>query len=145
MNQDKIAEILKNYRSYRYAYSNGIAAWSPYDNTGMPFSGGYGSRAPTMGTGTLLPSIMDRQRYGRVVQAVDGAVNEVLNDDQRIVIQRKYLDRNKQTLLQISNELRCDPSTTTRWHKEALKQLSIALEFLEVADIINLDTVLHTA
>lgn len=145
MNQDKVVELLKNYRSYKFAISNGIAGYNPYDDTGMPRGGGYGSREPRLGGGSTFQSQMDYQSYCAIVRTIDGVVAEVLDDDQSAVIRRKYLDRNKRTLGQIATEKHVDPSTVTRWHKMALKQLAVALMFIEVAEIINLDDVVKTA
>jgi|GEM_PF-2466620 len=139
MNQDKLIESLENYRSYKFAIKNGVAPYDPYDRTGMPFASEYGSRAPRLSGGSTLQSELDLQRYTRIVHAIDGAVAEVLDDDQATVIKRKYLDRNKRTLDQIARERGCDPSSVSRWHRKALKQLAIALEFVDAPEIINLD------
>lgn len=145
MNQDKVVELLKNYRSYKFAINNGIAGFNPYDDVGMPRAGGYGSRAPRLGGGSTFQSEIDYQSYSAIVRTIDGVVADVLDDDQAAVIRRKYLDRNKRTLGQIAAEKHVDPSTVTRWHKIALKQLAIALTFVEVVEIINLDDVVQTA
>ncbi|MNL75613.1 hypothetical protein D3C87_2014480 [compost metagenome] len=55
------------------------------------------------------------------------------------------MDRNKRTLSQIASERSVDPTTVTRWHKLALKQLATALMFVEPAEIINLDEILKPA
>lgn len=83
----------------------------------------------------------DLNRYSRIVSMIDGAVNEVLSDDQRTVIMRKYLDRNTLTLNEIADVLRKDRSTVSRWHTEAIRRLSIALEPLtrDEKEINNLD------
>jgi hypothetical protein len=145
MNQDKIVEMLKNYRSYKFAVSNGIAGYDPCDNTGMPRGGGYSSREPRLGGGSTFQSELDYRLYKGIVTSIEGAVSEVLDDDQATVIRRKYLDRNKRTLAQIAAERNVDPTTVTRWHKIALKQLSVALALVEPAEIINLDDVLKPA
>jgi hypothetical protein len=145
LNHDAITELLKNYRSYRYAVSNGVASWDRYDNTGMPMNGAYGSRVPRLTGGSTLPSVLDYQRYSRIVQMVDGAVNEVLDDNQRTVIMRKYLDRNRTTLSQIASDSDKDERTIRRWHKEAISLLLTALKFVEVPEIINLDELVKSA
>lgn len=143
MENNKITELLKNYRSYRYAISNGIAPHQSEDMLGMPMGGTYGSRIPKIwgSSGSTFESERDYNRYTRIVMAVDGAVNEVLNDDQAKMIRKKYLDKNRRTLAEISDELNVDPSTVGRWHKEALKQLSMALQFVELPEILNTDNV----
>lgn len=146
MDKNKVTEMLKKYRSYKFAVSNGIAPYNPYDDIGMPRGGGYGSRIPSLGgSGSTWQSEQDFLHYSRAVAAIEGAVADVLDDDQATVIRRKYMDRNKRTLAQIAAERKVDPSTVTRWHKEALKHLADALVFVEVPDILILDDVLKTA
>lgn len=143
MNQDKVTELLKNYLSYKFAISNGIAPFQSEDTLGMPMGGTYGSRIPRVwgSSGSMLESERDFVRYTRIVRAIDGAVNDVLNDDQAKTIRKKWLDRNRRTLAEISEELHVDPSTVGRWHKEALKQLSTALQFVDPPEILNIDNV----
>lgn len=146
MNQDKVIELLTKYRSYKFAISNGVAPYQSEDMLGMPRAGGYGSRAPRYGSsGCTLQSEIDYQQYTRAVQAIEGAVADVLDDDQATIIRRKYLDRNKRTLSQIAAERNVDPTTVTRWHKTALKHLTDALIFVDVPDIMILDDVLKPA
>lgn len=141
MNKEQLVETLKNYRSMKYAIRNGVAPYQADDTRGMPMGGGYGSRPPAgiNGRGSTLQSIMDLNRYTRVVEAIDGAVVDVLSDNQRTVIYRKYLDRNTTTLFEISKQLDKDESTIRRWHKEALNQLETCLKFVDFEEIINLD------
>lgn len=142
MNHNKITELLKNYRSYKYAVQNGIA---PHDEElpGMPFSSTFGSRIPRLyGRGSWEKSIMDYRLYSYVVSMIDGAVRDVLTDDERKVIELKYLDRNPITLEKIADRIGCSERTIRRYHKNALKKLTLALGFIEVPEIINLDSVL---
>jgi len=119
MNNDEVSELLSNMRSYRYAAKVGQEQ-------------GYLDGAPTLfNERRMSPNRWDATRYNRIVNTVDGAVDEVLTDEQRTVIMRRYLDRNPMTLNQIASILNCDPSTITRRHKEALKKLGIALQPLE--------------
>lgn len=120
MNHDQVTELLKNYRSYRYAANN---CGEPTGR--LPIL--YSERRYNMDG-------WDRTRYHRIVNMIDGAVNEVLSDDQRMVIMRKYLDRNTATLSEIADILHKDPSTISRWHTESLRQLAIALEPLSISD-----------
>lgn len=146
MSQDKVIELLTKYRSYKFAISNGIAPYQSEDMLGMPRGGGYGSRAPRYGcSGSTVQSELEYRQYTHVVQAIEGAVADVLDDDQATIIRRKYLDRNKRTLSQIAAERNVDPTTVTRWHKTALKHLADALIFVEIPDIIFLDDVLKPA
>ena len=70
---------------------------------------------------------------------IDGAVNEVLSDDQRTVIMRKYIDRNTSNLNEIADQLHKDRSTVSRWHTEAIRRLAIALEPLTDTFDANLE------
>jgi len=136
--------MLKNYRSYRYAVSNGVAPWESHDTRGMPMNGEFGSRVPKAwtGSGDSSYSEWDYKRYSKAIAVVEGAINEVLDDNQRTVIMRKYVDRNSRTLCEIANDLDKDERTIRRWHKEAIRQLTNALKFAELPEIINLDEVL---
>lgn len=145
MNQDKVSEMLTNYRSYRYAAANGIAPYNADDMVGMPMGGGYGSRPPRgmLGSGSLLPSIMDYQSCSRAVKLIEGAVDDVLNDDERDVIRLKYLERNKMTLGRIADYKHMHKNTITSIHKSALKNLRTALLFAEMPTLLNLDDVIR--
>lgn len=131
IDNDKVTEYLKNYRSYRYAA----------DNCGKYY--GQYMTAPVLNQ-RLSRGIMnawDSSRYNRIVNMIDGAVNDVLSDDERTVIMRKYLDRNTLNLTEIADVLHKDQSTISRWHKAALKRLAIALMPLsnDEKEISNLD------
>lgn len=141
MNTDKIQEILKNYRSYRYAVSNGIAGWNPYDSTGMPMGGSFGSRIPSLSSGTTLFSNDDFMRYGKIVNLVDGVIRDVLDDNEAMVINRKYIDRNSLTFEQIADLMFVHRQTVANHHKSALKKFNIILELFidDAPEIINLD------
>lgn len=116
MNNEHVSEILTNFRSYRYAAKVGEVE-------------GLLDGAPTLYNERLRsPNRWDATRYSRIVNTVNGAVDEVLTDEQRAVIKRRYLERNPLTLGQIADVLHCDRSTVQRRHKEALKKLGIALE-----------------
>jgi DNA-directed RNA polymerase specialized sigma subunit len=119
MNNEDVSEILTNFRSYRYAAKVGETE-------------GYLDGAPTLyGERQRSPNRWDATRYSRIVNTVNGAVDDVLTDEQRTVINRRYLERNPLTLGQIADVLHCDRKTVQRRHKEALKQLSIALQPIE--------------
>jgi DNA-binding CsgD family transcriptional regulator len=129
--------MLKNYRSYRYAVSNGIA---PYEEGEIGIGcGGYGPRMPRLGRGTTYPSELDYRAYKRVVQAIDGAVADVLDDSERDVIELKYMNRNTITLEKIAERKGLSEKTVRTIHKRALKKLTLALKFIEEPEIENLD------
>lgn len=127
MNHDQVTELLKNYRSYRYAANN---CGEPEGR--LPIL--YSERRYNMDG-------WDRSRYHRIVHMVAGAVDDVLSDDQRTVINRKYLDRNTMTLSEIATAIYRDRKTVERWHKEAVKRLTIALQPLteDEREINNVD------
>lgn len=128
MNHNMVTELLKNYRSYRYAANNYKRPES-------------GQRIQMYVNSDRYYSIdeWDHTRYSRIVSMIDGAVAEVLSDDQRTVIMRKYLDRNTLTISEIADAIHKDRTTVSRWHKTALKKLAIALEPLTVEEINNID------
>jgi hypothetical protein len=141
IDRDKVTELLKNYRSYKYAVSNGIAPFVEEDTLGMPRALDYGPRAPRglSGRGSIHGSINDYRQYKRVVQAIDGAVNDVLGDEEQKVIRYKYMERNTLTLSQIADAFNMSERRALYLHKKALKALALALVFVEVPEIINLD------
>lgn len=139
VDREKLKRILNNYRSYRYAISNGVAPFTSDNMIGMPRGMGYGSRRPVLSSGSTISSELDYQQYSFIVRAIDGAVNDVLSDNERFIIMGKYLERNKQTLYQLAIIKDIDESTARRWHKEALRKLSIALDFVQEPEIINID------
>lgn len=139
---ERITRMLKNYKSYRYAVSNGIA---PYEEGESIFcASGYGSRPPAglMGRGSLLPSMNDFTTYSRAVNAIDGAVREVLNDEEQSVIRYKYMERNTLTLAQIADKFNMCERRAQYLHKKALKALTLALKFVDEPEIINLDAMI---
>lgn len=138
---EKVTRMLKNYRSYRYAVSNGIAPFVEDDTRGMPMAFDYGPRSPgsLLGRGNIVASQADYRAYKRVVQAIDGAVAEVLDDDMQMVIRYKYLERNTMSLMQIAEKMHCHERRVKYLHKKALNKLEHALVFIEEPEIINLD------
>lgn len=132
MDNNQVTELLKDYRSYKFAVSN----LTEVDTVYLPRV--YDERS----YGNL--DGWDKSRYSRIVNLIDGAVNELLSDDQRTVIMRKYLDRNTMPLRDIAKQIHKDRSTVGRWHTEAIRILSIALEPLSYKEreINNIDFML---
>lgn len=137
--REQIIQALENFRSYKFAISNGIAPYKDYDDVGMPFNSSFGSREPRLSQGNTIASTLDYVQYERFVKVIEWAVGDVLNDDEQMVIKRKYLDRNRTTLFQISMDRNKDESTVRRWHRNALKSLSQSLAFIDIPEIINLE------
>ncbi|GCL71781.1 hypothetical protein PN4B1_16860 [Paenibacillus naphthalenovorans] len=133
MNRDKVTELLKDYRSYRFAVNN----WTTYDGPD------WGSKRIATGRGDLIIGLneWDYRRYMQIVSSIEGAVAEVLDDDERAVIEMKYMNRNTLTLSQIGDFKAMSERSVKYVHKRALKKLTMALRFVEVPEIHNLDNV----
>lgn len=156
MNHDQITQLLKDYRSYRYAVTQyerhkpyaqaGIANYSAMPNgSGAPeLLFAPQGRMADMGKLTLQDQL-DYRDYKYIVDAIDGAVMEVLTDDERMVIQRKYLDRNSKTLTLIASEVEKDERTIRRYHKEAFRKLRNSLVLIRIPEVINLEKILEPA
>lgn len=143
MNTNKVTELLKSYRAYRYAvrqYENhkplaqaGVANYS-----GMP--GGSGApelffdrvgKMADMGH-TSLQDALDYEEYRGIVNAIDSAL-DTLNDDQRSVIKLKWMDG--VTLVDIALRKSYSERSVKRLHKSALSNLSICLRFVDIPSI----------
>ncbi len=137
MDNNTVTELLKNYRSYKYAVNNCGR---------IDFEPGYTVQTVYNQRFKRNPDAWDKDRYNRIVTMIEGAVNDVLSDDQRTIINRKYLDRNTMTLKQIAAITGCDASTVSRWHTEAVRRLAIALEPLteDEREITNIDHMFET-
>lgn len=118
MTHNQLTEILRDFRSYRYAVHN-CGGMHALDDMTLPV---------VISERRRNPNQWDATRYSRIVSAIECAVNDVLSDDQRTVIMRKYMDRNTLTLNEIADITRQHRSTVSRWHKEALRRLTIALQ-----------------
>jgi hypothetical protein len=131
MRHDDVTGLLTDFRSYRYAANNGA---DYIDSSLINVPRMYSERMKNR-------NAWDATRYSRIVNMTQGAVNEVLSDDQRAVISLKYLERNKLSLKEIAAMKKCDPSTVSRWHTEAIRRLSKALEPIseEYREITNID------
>jgi predicted DNA-binding protein (UPF0251 family) len=140
--RNRVVELLKNYRSYRYAVSNGIAPHVADDTAGMPMGGSYGPRVPSLLRGSWDVPTDDYRRYSRAVKMVEGAVSEVLDDNESIIISMKYMERNSLTLEKIAERTGISERTIKSYHKRALTKLTVCLRFVDTPEIINLDDVI---
>lgn len=148
MNTNKVTELLKSYRAYRYAvrqYENhhplpqaGVANYS-----GMP--GGSGApelffdrvgKMADMGH-TSFQDVLDYEAYKEIVNAIDSAL-DTLNDDQKSVIKLKWMDG--VTLVDISKRKSYCERTIRSLHKSALANLSICLRFVDVAEVESVES-----
>jgi DNA-directed RNA polymerase specialized sigma subunit len=113
MREIDVKWYLRKYRSFEYASMN----CGTSDN--MPL---------VINERRRNPNGWDRSRYSRIVTIIKGAVDHVLSDDQRTVIMRMYLERNRSTIGEISGVLHRDRTTVGRWHKEAIDMLTTAFD-----------------
>lgn len=124
MDNNTTTQLLKDYRSYKFAVLNlkiSGASWKVKDSI-LPV---YADRKPRHISNYDL--CYDYERYLRIVETVESAVEYVLNDDQRNIIMKKYIDRNVMSLGEIASALHKDRTTVGRWHKEAINKLAKAL------------------
>lgn len=145
MNAMEVAEMLRNYRSYRYAVNNGVAPFVEDDMLGMPMTLEYSSRPPKR-VGSRGSTFIGQMQYNATVTAMkllDGAIEDVLNDNERDVIRLKYTERNTYTLSIVADKIHVHQNTVTSVHKSALKKLTRALVFVEVPPIHNLDNLVQ--
>lgn len=133
MDNNTVSKLLKDFRSYKFAVMNlEKEAGECTDTLRKVYSKPmYLSRYNTN---------YDYSRYERIVSMVEAAVNYVLNDDQRTIIMRKYMDRNTMRLSEIATALHKDRTTVGRWHKEAINKLSKALlpideDYMEITNV----------
>jgi DNA-directed RNA polymerase specialized sigma subunit len=129
MNHNQVTQLLKDYRCYEYAALR-CGYQNDFDRIPVIISERMGN-----------PNKWDGDRYNRIVGIIKGAVDHVLDDDQRAVIMRKYLERNTMNLAEIAVVLHKDRTTIGRWHTEAINKLAIALEPLnyDLYEITNFD------
>lgn len=121
MREIDVKWYLKKYRSFEYAAMN----CGTTDNTFMPV---------VINERRRNPNGWDKSRYNRIVTIIKGAVDHVLSDDQRTVIMRMYLDRNRSTIGEISIAVNQHRTTVGRWHKEAIELLTHAFDPLYSED-----------
>ena len=131
MNQDGVAELLKRYKSYKFAVRNyENAGWAAIGNNvdrdGFG-GGGFGSRAPKK-YGTSFNDHMDYQEYKRIVNTIEMAL-DTLTDDEREVIRLKWFeDITLKTISYRKGEGYSLP-TVNRIHRKALDKIAICFRF----------------
>lgn len=134
--RDRITELLRNYRSYKYAVrmfeNTGWAALSGTGYSDTRSSNGFGPRAPVKFTADSVQDVMDYNKYRRAVEAVEGAL-EALTDEEQSVIKLKWMD--DVSLVQIAKRKNYSLITIKRTHKTAFNKLVVALRFAETPEI----------
>jgi DNA-directed RNA polymerase sigma subunit (sigma70/sigma32) len=68
----------------------------------------------------------DHEMYVATVFVIESTVENVLDDNEQYVIRHKWLERNTMDLHKIAMLKDRDESTIRRWHRNALRKLSIA-------------------
>lgn len=135
MDNNTTTELLKNFRSYKFAVMNLQDEGCELSTSGLTI---YSDRKPRFIS--RYDKSYDYARYTRIVEMVESAINYVLNDDQRSIIMRKYIDRNTMGLSEIATALHKDRTTVGRWHKEAINKLAKSLfpiedDYMEITNV----------
>ncbi|MUT66024.1 sigma factor-like helix-turn-helix DNA-binding protein [Paenibacillus sp. NEAU-GSW1] len=143
MRRENVTELLKNYRSYKYAINRydrhkpGAAAGvASYD--AMPSGSGaseyffdLNARMADMGT-TNNADYKDYLEYKRVVQDIEGGLDE-LTDEEQSVVRLKWME--DMSLRDIAKRKQYSVETVKRNHKRALEKLGICYRFIKVPQI----------
>lgn len=139
MDNNQVIKLLTDYRSYKFALNNlgGMAVDS--EMQWMFKMGIYDERVRSRLSNHDRTS--DQSRYSRIVTLLESAVDFILSDDQKTIIQLKYMERNKMNLSEIADRLHKDRKTVSTQHKKALNSLSKAMMPLkqDYMEITNLD------
>lgn len=145
IDRDKVTELLKNYRSYKYAVrmyeqSKGIpcAGIAVYDD--MPRSSSFGSRAPRMNDGISLEDTIDYRTYKSAVNAIEGAM-DTLKRDERNVIEYKWI--HGLTLEKIDERFHYGRGYARQIHRRALQHMAICLRFTDAPQIQEVKQVVN--
>lgn len=136
MDNNTVIKLLTDYRSYKFALMNlgvNTVEREPFGN--LPV---YEERKPYRLSN--YDESYDRNRYSRIISTLESAVEFVLSDEQREIIQHKYMDRNTINLNQIADKLHVHRTTVKRHHNIAINRLSKALlpisrEYMEINNI----------
>lgn len=136
MDRDKVTELLKNYRSYKFAVknyeSNHLPAASIASYSDMPRSIGFESSPPRFNNGLSIQDHIDYIEYKRAVEAIEGAL-ETLTDNEKLVIEKKWMVGI--TLKNIEINYHYGTDYAKKIHRRALQKLSICLTFVDVPSI----------
>lgn len=120
MDLNVLTEILRNFRSYRYAAK-----------MGQEFLDGSG---PMYSERREVINRWDATRYSRIIHALSAAIKDTLTDEQAFIIEQHYLEKNPRTLVSISDELGLTRKTVSRKHRQALAKLGHALDMMAESD-----------
>lgn len=134
VDRNKVTELLKNYKSYKFAVRNyEQAGWAAIGSVGdREFSGAaYGSRAPKK-FGPSFQDSLDYQSYKSIVDIIEGAL-DTLDVESQEIIRLKWFEG--YTLQVIANRHNYSIDTVKRKHKKALNNLVICFTFVQAPEI----------
>lgn len=138
MNRDKVTQLLKNYKSYKYAVKCYEVDYLPVPSiasySDMPRSAGFESSVPRGNNSLSLNDHQDYHEYKTAVVAIEGAMN-TLSDIERLVIKKKWMDGYTLRIIEDRHHLGIDYAK--KIHRKALENLAICLTFTEVPKIHN--------
>ena len=139
MDNNQVIKLLTDYRSYKFALNNLGGMMVDSDMQWMFKLGVYDERIKSRISNQDRTS--DQSRYSRIVTLLESAVDFVLSDEQRTIIQLKYMERNKLNLSEIADRLHKDRKTVSTQHKKAINSLSKAMMPLrqDYMEITNFD------
>lgn len=143
MEASEITELMRKYRAFRYAVSQyerthaypsaGIANYDAMPSgSGAPelFFDRVGKMAD-MGN-TSLADAMDYEAYKSAVEAIDGAM-QLLTEEEYSIMRLKWMD--DVDLCRIAERKHMSERTVRRMHKRAVNNMSHALRFYKMPDI----------
>lgn len=143
MSRENVTELLKNYRSYKYAVSRyakhrAVPAAGVANYEAMPSGSGaselfftLNGRMADMGHSSFQDEL-DYQSYSEAVENIDGAL-DMLTDEEQSVIRLKWMDGI--SLRDIADRKKYSVETVKRNHKRALEKLGICFRFVKIPQI----------
>lgn len=137
MDNNTVIKLLADYRSYKFALLN--LSFEKYNEQHYTNRKVYSERRPIHISN--YNTWYDFERYSRVVELLESAVDFVLSDEQRSIIRDKYMERNRLNLGEIADKLHKDRKTVSTQHKKAINSLCKALLPIsqDYMEINNLD------
>lgn len=143
MQPSEITELMRKYRAFRYAVTQ-YEKHNPYPAAGIAnysaMPGGSGApelffdrvgKAADMGN-TSLADAMDYRAYKSAVEAIDGAMQS-LTEEEYSVVRLKWME--DVDLCRIAERKHMAGITVKRIHKRAINQLTTALRFYNMPPI----------
>lgn len=145
MQQSEITELMRKYRAFRYAV-NQYEKHHPYPAAGVAnydaMPGGSGApelffdrvgKAADMGN-TSLADAMDYEAYKSAVEAIDGAM-QILTEEEFSIVRLKWMD--DVDLYRIAERKHISERTVRTIHRRAINKMNTALRFYRMPDITD--------